>query len=116
MFQSLDQNRNGTLEGNELKDFVMWVFSQMEVKDGNPMTADQKEVEARKLMRTIDPNNSGVTFAQLQQHFMQLNQSAEDKKREAALATQLHEYKGASLELKLSKRQLHHKFVQLDYH
>ena len=35
MFQSLDQNRNGTLEGNELKDCVMWVFSQMDVKDGD---------------------------------------------------------------------------------
>lgn len=116
MFQSLDANRNGTLEGNELKDFVMWVFSEMELQAGNPMTPDQKELEARKLMRLMDPENHGVTFEQLQQYFVALNQTAEDKKREAALAKQLHEYKGSSLEHKLSKRQLHHKFVQLDHH
>jgi len=116
MFQSLDQNHNGTLEGNELKDFTMWVFSQMQLQGGNPMTPDQKELEARKLMRRIDPDNHGVTFDVLQQHFTQLNQSAEDKKREAALANELFEYKVQGLEHKISKRQCHHKFVQLDFH
>ena len=55
-FNELDFSLNGTLEGVELLQLAEWVFDSFH-PDGQPMSVEQRQAEADKLLRRLDKND-----------------------------------------------------------
>ena len=56
-FKSLDVDENGFLEGDEIVEAAMWIWSSY--NEGKTLTPEQRRVEGEKLLQRHDDNNDG---------------------------------------------------------
>lgn len=96
-FRDLDKDGSGWLDGAEIVIFAEWVFTSFR-PDGKPMTDEQKQAEAQKLLTRLDAkkgNNDGrFSYTEIdfyiQEKFTQIEQM---KQRVAEKAAKLEEKK-----------------------